>query len=136
MSEQREWTEEMGEISGFGGSYEAGCRAMVLAGLAWWDEHPDADPHFHGYEGIAGMIVEDDEDAKALTRAMLDAEVTIGDEVDADGIDVDPHTTTVGEYGATGAMVQWSVNHVLAARRLGWEEYARQLAAREEEEAS
>jgi len=30
-----EWTSDMGEISGFGGSYEAGCRAMLDAGIAF-----------------------------------------------------------------------------------------------------
>src|SRR5437588_7108261 len=48
------WTSEMGEISGMGGSYERGLQAMVRAGLAWWDAHPDADPRFKGYENVMG----------------------------------------------------------------------------------
>ncbi|KKK72152.1 hypothetical protein LCGC14_2906720, partial [marine sediment metagenome] len=29
----REYTDDMSELSGFGGGYEANCRAMVLGGL-------------------------------------------------------------------------------------------------------
>ena len=32
-----EFTPMMGEISGFGGSYEAGCRAMLKAAVEWLD---------------------------------------------------------------------------------------------------
>lgn len=45
-----EYTEGMGEISGFGGDYEQQCRAMVIAGVEWFDEHPDANPRFRGWE--------------------------------------------------------------------------------------
>ena len=66
----REYTKDMGEISGFGGGYEEACRKMVLAGLDWFDANPDADPQFHGYEGIYGIITEDNDDAKV--RSPLD----------------------------------------------------------------
>jgi len=104
------WTEEMGEISGFGGSYEAGCRAMVLAGIQWIDEHPDGDPQFHGYNGVYGLIMEDNEDAKSLTRAIMDAPVKMED-----------GTVTRAGKEATGAMHQAAVGNVLAYKRLGWE---------------
>lgn len=110
-------TPDMGEISGFGGSYEAGCVAMVEAGIAWMDAHPEADPQFYGYKGIYGIITEDNADAEALSEAILGAAFT------------DPETgkpTTVGEYGATGAMHQACIGHVLAYKRLGWDEYGRQ----------
>lgn len=109
----REWKESMGEISGFGGGYEAACRSMVLAGIAWIDANPEADPQFHGFRGIYGVIQEDNADAEALTKAIIDA--SGGD--------------------ATGAMHQASVSHVLAYKRLGWDEYVRQLETREREEA-
>ncbi len=66
-----EFTPEMGEISGFGGGYEQTCRDMLRAGLEWLDENPEADPQFHGYNGIYGIISEDNEDAKLLTEAVV-----------------------------------------------------------------
>ena len=43
----REYDPNMKEISGFGGSYESGCRAMVLAGLEFLDySHQGSDPKF------------------------------------------------------------------------------------------
>lgn len=105
---KKQWLEEMGEISGFGGGYEETCRKMVLAGIAWLDEHPKADPRFMGNSKIYGVILEDNPDAKALT------EVVVG----ASGGD------------CTGAMHHASILHCLAYKRLGWDEYCRQLIAR------
>jgi hypothetical protein len=116
----REYTSDMGEISGFGGSYEQGCRCMVLAGLAWWDAHPDADPKFKGFKEVFGLIVEDNDDAKALTQAMMDAPISINGEM-----------TTVGKYGATGAMHQACINHIFAARKLGWDGYRQEMQKKE-----
>jgi hypothetical protein len=121
----REWTEDMGEISGFGGTYEAGCRAMVFAGMKWCDEHPDADPQFRGFKGVYGVISDENDDAKALTKAVIDAPIT-----------VDGKETTVGEYGATGAMHQAAISHVMFYRAHGWDEYCRQLRTRERDEAT
>ena len=108
----REWTEDMGEISGFGGGYEATCRKMVLAGMQWIDEHPQADPQFYGYEGVYGILEEDNAEAKTLSRVV----------VEASGND------------CTGAMHQACIGHVLAYKRLGWEEYCKQLRERETRE--
>lgn len=103
------WSDDMGEISGMGGGYEAACRSMVLAGIKWIDEHPDADPHFRGYKNIYGIINEENDDAKALTAAIL---------VPVDG-------------DCTGAMHQASIGHVLAYKRLGWDAYCKELRERE-----
>jgi hypothetical protein len=103
----------MGEISGFGGGYEATCRAMAFAGMDWLDAHPDADPRFMGSKNIYGIIIEDNDDAKALTAAVIAA---------ANG-------------DCTGAMHQATISHALAYRRLGWDEYCRQLREREKDEA-
>lgn len=118
---KHEWADDMGEISGFGGGYEAVCRAMVLAGIAWVDEHPDAEILFKGYEGIFGVVSEENEHAKALTEAMMDAPVYF------DGKLLQEHVRD----DATGAMHHASVSHVLAYKRLGWDEYSRQLRERE-----
>jgi len=117
------WTSEMGEISGMGGSYERGLQAMVRAGLAWWDAHPDADPRFKGYENVMGVLLEDNADAKALTQAMMDARTTMDD-----GREV-----RCGDE-ATGAMHRWGVNHIFAIRRLGWSDYVRQMTGRPREQ--
>lgn len=109
---ERTYTDDMGEISGFGGGYEAACRAMVLAGLDWWDAHPNADPQFHGFKGIYGIIEEDNEDAKALSKAVLAA---------CDG--------------CTGAMHQAAISHVFAAHRLGWDAYCAEMRKRDDEPA-
>jgi len=108
MSEDRMYTDDMGEISGFGGGYEAACRAMVLAGLAWLDAHPNADPQFKGFlaaRSVYGLISEENEDAKALTVAV----------VAASGGD------------CTGAMHHASIRHVLFAHKYGWAQYAEEM---------
>lgn len=102
----RVFDSDMAEISGFGGGYEACCRKMALAGMKWCDDNPPADPKFHGYEGVFGVIAEDNDDAKALSKAINDA---------ADG------------GGATGAMHQACVSHALAYRRLGWDAYRAEM---------
>ena len=106
-----EWTDDMGEISGFGGGYERTCRLMVSTGCNWLSEHSDANPQFHGFKGIYGIIAEDNEDAKTLSKVVLD--VTGGD--------------------CTGAMHQASISHIFAWRRLGsWLAYQREMRSRDE----
>jgi hypothetical protein len=103
------WTDDMREISGFGGGYEATCRAMVTAGLEWFDSHPQADPRFHGYQNITGIIIDDNNDAKELSAAMTDKSITNGD--------------------CTGAMHQFSMMHVFRIRKIGWERYCKESRA-------
>lgn len=84
---------------------------MVLAGIQWMDEHPDAEPKFTGYRDVFGVILEDNDDACALTQVIIDAARDHG--------------------GATGAQHHASIQHVMAYRRLGWERYCAELRARE-----
>ena len=100
-----QFTEDMGEISGFGGGYEQTCRNMLVAGLEWFDANPKADPQYHGFKGIYGVIAEDNEDAKALSRAVADA---------ANG-------------DCTGAMHQAVISACLWIRRRGWEAYCTEI---------
>lgn len=95
-----EFTEEMGEISGFGGGYEQTCRNMLKAGLEWLDENPQVNPEFHGYENVYGIIIEDNDDAKALSKAVVD-----------------------GSEDCTGAMHQAVISSILWIRKNGWEKY-------------
>lgn len=107
-----EWTEDMRDISGFGGGYERACRQMISQGCAWWSSHPDADPKFHGFKEVMGICLEDNDDAKALSAAI-----------------------NAGIDGASGAMHQAAVSHVFQWRRLGsWLAYQTMMRdlAREE----
>lgn len=99
------------EISGFGGSYEEACRKMVIAGMEWWDEHPEADVRWQEAKNIRGIQFNESEDCKAMQKHMSEA---VGDD-------------------ATGAMMQYTCNHVLAARRLGWDGYMEKMKESPEE---
>ena len=102
------FTDEMGEISGFGGGYEKGCRAMVVAGLRWMRDNPDAEPHYRGYEGIYGVLSDDNDDANALSKAV----------------------TSVAS-GCTGAMHQATIGHVLWINKNGWDKYVEKMTEEE-----
>jgi hypothetical protein len=107
----RVFDEEMGEISGFGGGYEEMCRKMALAGMKWFDDHPDANPRFVGNSAIYGVISEDNDDAKGLTEAIL--------------------APSGGD--CTGAMHQACVSHALAYKRLGWDAYRAEMIKPDDE---
>jgi hypothetical protein len=92
-------------ISGFGGGYEQTCQNMVIAGLEWWDANPKADPKFKGFANVFGLIVDENDDAKALSKALSDA--ALGD--------------------CTGAMHQAAVSHVFYAHAHGWPDYVREI---------
>lgn len=62
IREQCPWIATMGEISGFGGGYEAACRDMVYAGLAWLKNRPNAD-----------LSTPKTDDAKALDKVVAAA---------------------------------------------------------------
>jgi hypothetical protein len=103
--EQRyEWRDGMGEISGLGGDYEAACRRMLRQGLAWLDAHPKADPQFSWFKCVYGLVIDDNDDAKALFEAICEG--------------VDP----------TGAMHQAVVGACLFVREHGWEAYCAAMA--------
>jgi len=95
------WTDDMDEISGFGGGYELTCRNMASAACAWLAEDPKRDPKFHGYQGLTGVIVDDNDDAKALSAVVSKAAFD----------------------GCTGAMHQYSITHALYAHKVGWPAY-------------
>ncbi len=101
-----EFTKQMGEISGFGNGYEQCCRDMLKAGLKWWDENPEADPQFHGFKGVYGLIAEDNDDAKALSEAVVKGS---GDD-------------------CTGAMHQAVVSSIFYIHRNGWDKYVEEMS--------
>jgi hypothetical protein len=97
-----EYTDDMGEISGFGGGYEQACRDMLLAGMKWLDDHPEADPQFRGCEGVYGILTEDSKDAEELSKAV----------------------TAVCD-GCSGAMHQAVCSHLVWIKSNSWDEYVR-----------
>lgn len=100
----RKYTEQMAEISGFGGSYEEGCRSMVLAGLDWLDAHPGAEPKFSVYKNVYGLVNENNSDAKELSNVVAGA-----------------------EPDCTGAMHHAAILHVLHIMDAGWEKYVEEM---------
>lgn len=100
------YTPDMKEISGFGGGYEATCREMVIAGLEWLDNNPQAKPEFSGYEGVFGIVKEDNNDAKLLTEAVVKAG---GDDI-------------------TGAMHHGSIRTILWIKQFGWPAYVKKMS--------
>lgn len=99
-----EWTDDMGELSGFGGGYEDACRMMLAAALAWLDAHPDAKPLYKGFVGVVGILADDNLDAKALSDAAIAA----------------------CPDGPTGAMHQAAITAALWVSKNGWEKFAEQ----------
>lgn len=99
-----QFNDDMKEISGFGGAYEGECRKMLAAALEWLDANPEADPQFRGYKGVYGVLSDDNEDAKALSKA----------------------ATSVTE-GATGAMHQAVMTHAMFVKANGWDKYVAEM---------
>lgn len=99
------YTDDMQEISGFGGGYEATCRSMVVAAMKWFDENPEAEPEWGEYKHIYGVTADENKDAKAMQAVMLEA---------ANG-------------DCTGAMMQASMGHARFAQKNGWAKYCQEL---------
>lgn len=119
-----DWRIGMGEISGFGGTYEAACRSMLIRALDFWDEQGEGfDPKYHSYENITGVMVDDNADAKKLDAAMMDAEIVYGN----------GERERCGD-NATGAMHQAVVSHAFYVRKNGWESYVGQMSRRRDDE--
>lgn len=59
------------DISGFGGSYEAGCQKMLLQGLRFLDNYPNFDwSGYYSYKNIYGICEATSDEAKALDDAI------------------------------------------------------------------
>jgi len=99
------YTDEMDEISGFGGGYEATCRAMVRAGLLWLDNNIAANLSFKQYENIYGLTFDESDDCKAMQEVMIEAS----------GND------------CTGAMMQATLNHIMFIYKNGWDKYKEEM---------
>jgi hypothetical protein len=101
-----EYTSDMGELSGFGGGYEATCRRMALAGAIWLRDLPD--PEWNEYIALR--------DSGDLPSAR-DHAVFRG--LDAAVLKAAP--------GCSGAMHGAAMNHALYIREHGWDDYAQKM---------
>ena len=93
------------EISGFGGTYEKACRKMVVAGVKWLRENPNADLKAKKVVGIYPDVIPYSDDFKKFQDAMVKA-----------------------CKDCTGAMVCACTKHALYIFKNGWEKYAEELS--------
>lgn len=102
------WTDDMGEISGFGGEYEEACRRMVCAGVDWFliNGHQCVPNPVGGF-----LFAADEKTAKVNHDAFRAA-------VDA------------AEPSCSGAMSGAAASHAAGIFWRGWEDYAREMRAR------
>lgn len=103
---ERKYTEEMREISGFGGGYEETCRNMVLAALDWLDENPEADLSYKTFKQVYGLTTDESDDMKTMQGVMVKA----------------------ANNDCTGAMMQATCAHVMFIRKEGWEKYVEEMS--------
>lgn len=103
-------TDDMPEISGFGGGYESICQNMLEAGVKWLTDHPSAKLEGHTFKGIYGVFTPDSDDAKAMDKAVIDA---------ADG-------------NATGAMHHAVMSRLFWISKNGWDAYCAELRKKAE----
>ena len=105
-------TDDMGEISGFGGSYEEGCQKMLEAGVKWLAEH-DADIQVLENPSIYGIIKEGTSDTEELSKAAVAA-----------------------TDDCTGAMHHAVMSRLAYIDKNGWQKYCEELRQHEAESAA
>lgn len=108
-----QFTDKMGELSGFGGGYEAACRRMVIKGVEWLDEHKHADLSVSALKNTFGFVSPDSSDAKDLEKAF-----------------------TKDEDDLTGAMVHQAWLHLLFIQKNGWKKYVEKMEEPDEKSAT
>lgn len=103
-------TPDMGEISGFGGGYEACCQDMLEAGVKWLDDnhHDDLELKATTYKNVYGIFNSESDEAKALDKVVIDA--------------------SKGE--CTGAMHQAVMSRLFFIAKNGWDKYCAELRER------
>jgi hypothetical protein len=102
------YSENAGEISGFGGGYEKSCRKMVVAGMEWIDEHPGCTLDYKEYKNIYGITADETPDL----------------------LDMQKHMNAAIGNGASGAMMQACTGHIMYAHKNGWDKYMEEMTAR------
>lgn len=106
-------SEDMGQISGFGGGYEKTCQDMLDAGVKWLNEHPKHDDlNMRGLKNVFGLLEANSPDAKELERAILAA----------------------GGSDITGAMHHAVMSRLLFIAKNGWDKYCSEVRGEEKKE--
>ncbi len=101
------------DISGIGGSYEWGCQIMLQAGLEFLKAHPDFHFDYRQNPHIIGVATTDTLWGKELDKVLWDASEKFGK-----------------QYGATGAMHQFVVNHLMFIQKNGYEKWLEEFKDR------
>ena len=126
MPTKREYTPDMGEVSGLGGAYEKCCQAMVLAGVEWLEAHPEARLELKcvACPWIKGATAPRPCPSRGDGEHQLRGHVPGLEEAVAAGAE----RAFPGSGSPTGAMVGAAVQHAWQAGRvLGWEGYAEKM---------
>jgi hypothetical protein len=113
-----EFTEQMNEISGYGGAYERACRAAVCSGARWFAHHMTAHPQFGRWTMAHGLVNPINMDAHALLAAIEDT-----DFIRDDGV----HVPLAEQM--TREMTQIALYHVLYIAKKGWNAYVQKMSA-------
>lgn len=103
-------TDDMPEISGFGGDYESACQDMLETGMGWLNANRAPDLTGHGFKDVYGIFVPDSDDAKALSKVVGEA-----------------------AEGGTGAMHQAVMQRLFWIAKNGWEAYCEEMRKPDEE---
>ena len=103
------WTEDMREISGFGGIYENNCRKIISESLKWIDEN-NKKISIANYQQIYGVS-----------------------RLDSNAQELEVYLASLG-LNYTGAMLQACFNHIMLIQEIGWEEYKKQSRERKKNE--
>lgn len=93
------------DISGMSASYEWGCQVMLRAGIKFLKDHPDFHFDYKQYKDVTGIAWTDTPWGKELDKTILDA------------------ANSCGTGGATGAMHQTVINHLMRIHKFGYEEW-------------
>jgi len=95
-------TPDMGEISGFGSTYEEACQTMLNAGVEWIMAHPDVKLVWQEMQGVYGWVQAKDDLTQELETVVV---------------------KSLGKEGPTGAMMHAVAARLMLVARDGWEAY-------------
>jgi len=111
-----EFTDDMNEVSGYGGDYERACRAAIAVGATWVSLHPAAEPEVDGNNGISGYVRGANEDGAKMLDCIDDQPFRMDD-----GREV-----KLGDV-LTPAMYYVALYHIGFITEFGWNAYAEKM---------
>jgi hypothetical protein len=111
-----EFTDDMCQISGYGGDYERACRAAVAVGATWVTLHPFAEPQIDGNNGVSGYVRGANEDGAQMLDCIDDQPFTMDD----------GRKVPLGDV-LTPSMYYVALYHITWIAEHGWNAYAEQM---------